>query len=264
MSIEKSFAMFSLFGLCTILIFLFVSRYPNWSRPPQLSDYFSKSENLYEKIRLVRGEERDVRREKRRIRRELAKAEHDSPLLLQYIKTMNSNRNKKFLEMGSDGKNHALLELETLRLEIADIKQRETSSERFVSGAVAASAVLIFSNQLIGNPSEEFFLATIMLLFCFFGFWRFREYQRNNFEIDCYLRELEHCFRKDGGWVNFFFERRSPTKYFASRTWFWMLLIITTYGLWIYTISKIINVNLDSHVKNILIYFFDWVSNATR
>lgn len=114
---------------------------------------------------------------------------------------------------------HAVEEIKLLRAEILDIKGREIVSERFFSGG-AIAIYLAYGKKII---TESFFLL-IPVIFSVFGLLRFREYQRNMLEIDCYLREIECALRDDRGWVHAFFYNRSMNRYLQSREWFWYLV----------------------------------------
>lgn len=214
-------------------------KYPQWIHPPQLLDYFSKNSRLLAEIN---GSED--------IRNSLDEASANDELVKNYFRYMATARRRCLNWNKTDSLQHALVECDSLRQEIADIKQRETSSERFVSGGLAAVATFIFLGDIQG--AQALFLSLVILVFTLFGFWRFREYQRNNFEIDCYLREIESAIRAGGGWVSFFFFDRSPTKYFASRTYFWALLLIGAYLLVIYSMADILGIPLSTHVEAVL------------
>jgi hypothetical protein len=194
-------------------------------RKPSLLEYFEKFSNTQKLISSEGFEESKL---------DVGKS-FDSELVMRLFKVRGNWRRNTFLTSRSYGREHALRELETLRSEIADIKQRETSSERFISGAVAAVAFSYLGG--IFGPREIFVVSAVSLGFSIFGYWRFREYQRNNFEIDCYLRELEYAFERGGGWVDFFFSGRSTVNYFQSRGGFWLLLILVSYGTFIFSLA---------------------------
>lgn len=120
--------------------------------------------------------------------------------------------------------NHALTEVAGLRSEIIDLKSLITTSER-VMAAWMVGAVLLFSKDII--PSELILL--LPLLFSFFGFIRFREFQRNAFTLDCYLREIEVALRPDGGWVSYFFKTRRMELFFETRQLFWKAAIAASF-----------------------------------
>ena len=123
---------------------------------------------------------------------------------------------------------YVIAEMVSLREEILEIKRREIVSERYVSGGIA-TLFLAYSKNIITSPE----LLILPIFFSVFGFVRFREYQRNIFEIDSYLREIEETARTDRGWVSTFFSHRSMARYFESRLWFWLVLLVFSISLFI-------------------------------
>ena len=127
---------------------------------------------------------------------------------------------RKFMEKSAD---YYLTEMACLRGEIVDIKNRELNSERLAASAAFLVAGLFISGQLSGsNAAAHFFIFLAPFFFIVFGYLRAKEYQRNIFEIDCYLREIEFWFTQAGGWVNYFFRFRAMERYFHTRLWVWI------------------------------------------
>ena len=167
-----------------------------------------------------------------------------------------SQREKGFQgSLGAEAaRSHALVEIETLRLEIINIKDREVAHERFVGGAIAALSLVVFESTF--SQQATTLIASFSVVVTLFGLVRFRENQRNIFEIDCYLRELEHVFRGDYGWVTFFFRKRRMPNYFASRFWFWVFLVVVSFSLvfvsglnWLHELG-VTEYNVDFLLKN--------------
>ena len=121
---------------------------------------------------------------------------------------------------------HALAEMSSLRSEIVDLKSQITNSER-VMAAWMVGCVLAYHQEVIENIGILF----VPLFLSVFGLLRYREYQRNIFDLDCYLRELELCIRPDAGWVSYFFKTRRMDRFFATREWFWFLSILGSIGV---------------------------------
>jgi len=117
-------------------------------------------------------------------------------------------------------KDHALQELDSLRSEIVDLKSQITSSERITTGWMIG-AVFAYSKDIIALFPVLF----IPVLLAVFGFVRFREFQRNVFDLDCYLREIELVVRPDAGWVTYFFRTRLMERFFDTRQYFWAFAI---------------------------------------
>jgi len=116
-----------------------------------------------------------------------------------------------------------LAEITILRQEILNIKDREVIMERFSSGATLTIFFLYLEGVLASAAA-----LLIPVAFFTFGLIRAKEYARNIFEIDCYLREVELWFSNNGGWVNYFFRRRRMTHYFLSRLWYWKLALLAS------------------------------------
>lgn len=133
-------------------------------------------------------------------------------------------------------KNHPdyiISEMSALRQEIIDIKNREITSERLSSSSAIVFATIYFS----GTVSNKIILA-IPILFMLFGYLRAKEYERNIFEIDCYLREQEFWFSQTGGWVNYFFRFRRMEDYFHTRLWIWWTMFFSYLGAIIFLVPK--------------------------
>lgn len=111
---------------------------------------------------------------------------------------------------------YLISEVSSLRAEIIDIKNREVSSEKHISLFAVSCLTLYFT-----TPLNSLLVYLFPIPAFFFGFLIFREYQRNIFDIDTYIRQVEFEFIEDGGWVNYFFQERRMDKYFESRVWFW-------------------------------------------
>lgn len=111
---------------------------------------------------------------------------------------------------------HAMIELSSLRAEIIDLKSQITNSERLMAAWIVG-ALILYAKDLV--PSV--WVLCLPILFSMFGFIRFREFQRNVFDLDCYLRELELAIRPDAGWVSYFFRTRRMEQFFETRQYFW-------------------------------------------
>lgn len=136
------------------------------------------------------------------------------------LKFFSENDRKSFSEKAAD---YYLAEMSCLRGEIVDIKNRELNSERLAASAAFLIAGLYISGQLSGsNLVAQVFIFFAPFFFIVFGYIRAKEYQRNIFEIDCYLREIEFWFTQAGGWVNYFFRFRAMERYFHTRLWVWL------------------------------------------
>lgn len=121
----------------------------------------------------------------------------------------------------ASARQHALTELDSLRSEIVDLKTQITSSER-VTGVWMVGSVFAYSKDIVALYPILFF----PLILSLFGFIRFKEFQRNVFDLDCYLRELELTIRPDSGWVTYFFQTRSMERFFDTRQYFWIFALV--------------------------------------
>ena len=124
---------------------------------------------------------------------------------------------------GRSAEQHALTEVDSLRSEIVDLKSQITSSER-ITAVWMVGTVFAYSKDIVSLYPILF--APIFL--SVFGFIRFKEYQRNAFDLDCYLREVELVVRPDAGWVSFFFRTRVMGRFFATRNWFWVIAMVVS------------------------------------
>lgn len=115
--------------------------------------------------------------------------------------------------------NYLIAEMQQLRAEIVNIKERELRSESFIVGAVSVLYAAYFK-ELVGG---SVFILIVPILAGAFGFIRLREYQRNILNIDSYIRENEFLFSSRGGWVHYFFAERNMEKYFQTQVYFWIL-----------------------------------------
>ncbi len=201
---------------------------------PSLRDYYEK---VYEQ---------DPRNQGLELLKALDEADARNEIVQDLFKRAGTNR-KHAMSLSNHSTNYAIAEMEGLRLEVADIKRREIGNERYVSGVFAAVSIAFFESFFL--ELTTFILTIFSFGFAFFGFWRFREYQRNNFEVDCYLRELEFSLRNEGGWATFFFKIRSPISHFHSRPAFWKILLILSGTLCFLALLDLLGKDLSWIVK---------------
>jgi hypothetical protein len=118
-----------------------------------------------------------------------------------------------------------ITEMAALRVEILDIKKREMQTEALALALLGAVFYVIFVlRSLEAIPGAEIAAGVIPIITTGLGYMRFKEDQRNIFEIDCYLMEIERLFHSEGGWVSYFFINRDMKRYFYSRALIWGLM----------------------------------------
>lgn len=135
------------------------------------------------------------------------------------------------VELSQERSQYFISEMSALRTEILDIKKREAQTEALAITLIAAAYFAVFSETINLPRFVEIVTGFIPILTTAIGYMRFKEDQRNIFEIDCYLMEIERLFHKEGGWVNYFFLNRDMDRYFFSRTLIWSLVgLVVLFG----------------------------------